>query len=148
MKNILVLYYDLDSKKTIAITDSGKRIVISIKPSKLLKLGCLQYGSNYNGAKEAFSKITSSCRKIPICVSVYFRIIFIPTVAERNLDCVYIQFDKIKKIRNNNTGCTVEFKNNINYDLKCSVRTLKLQIERCVQFLDYVTNIHDFQLKD
>ncbi len=139
MNNVLYFYYDSPTQATVLVLENGSKRLDKITPLRYLKESCLLYGSSYKGVREAFSYCINVKRKIPICVSVYFRLLFIPTMSERSLDTIYIQFSKVKKIGRNKKGCYLVFNNQHILDLDCSVRTMKKQYERCSEFLEIST---------
>ncbi len=145
MNNLLYLFYNTEIQSTVVVFAYEQISYIKAKPKKIIKSSCSLFGCEYSGAKVSFSKLTNIKRKIPICLSVYFRIIMIPSVAESNDDCVYIQYNKIKKIKPVHQGCVIEFKEGSTVHVNCSARSLKKQIAACDYFLEIATNPHNLK---
>lgn len=136
IKNTLYLYYDKNKKCTVFLTRFNQSCEVSKKPPAILKQACTHYGGSYDGAKEAFSALTGAYQKVPVCVSVMFRIIYIPMLSERSDDCLWVQYNQIKKVKAIGNKCQIEFKNGRQECFECSSRVLKRQMERCASFLD------------
>jgi len=141
MKNIIYLYYDSKIHHTVLVDRKGNQYLIDSKPVPILKQMCLKYGTSYQGAKQSFSFLTGSKKKVPICISVVHRLIFIPTASEKMEDCCFIQYDQIDRVKSNESGCSVYFKTGQIFDLSISFRTIQRQRHRCSLFLDRIMDL-------
>lgn len=138
MKNAVYFYYDKKKMSTVLVDRMGITHWIACHPSLILKQACLLHGTSYLGAKESFMHLTKAKKKVPVCVSVMQRIIFIPTCSEKSDDCCYLQFERIEKVRSCEEGCCVIFKDGFDITLPLSYRTIQRQMQRCRLFLDLV----------
>lgn len=141
MQHILYFYYDSNQCKTVFHQTKETSFYLDLKPKEFLKQSCRHFGGSYQGAKESFQALTQARQKIPICVSAMFRIIYIPIYSEKCTDCVYIQYDRIFKVKAKGANCLVEFKNHEQVEFKCSAKVLRKQVERCILFMDEVANV-------
>lgn len=140
MRNILYLTYDFKNSKTILVDRKGCVHTSNDTPVRLLKKACWQYGSGYDGAKDSFRYLTGAKRKIPICISVMYRIIFIPLYGETSHQSLYIQYDRIEKVERLEKGCRILFKDGISLKVDCDARRVYHQLKRCSLYLDKVLN--------
>lgn len=138
MRNILYLTYDFKNSKTILVDRKGSIHTSKETPVRLLKKACWRYGCGYDGAKESFRYLTGAKRKIPICISVMHRIIFIPLYGENGNQSLYVQYSRIEKVERKEKGCCICFKDGILLEVDCDARRVHHQLKRCSLYLDKV----------
>ncbi|RBW68855.1 competence protein ComK [Bacillus taeanensis] len=99
-------------------------------PMELIRSGCLDGGSTYEGRKKAVIYHTNICEKIPIPISLLENIYAFPTHAPIQFENVWIFYHHVKEIRPFKNKSIVVFKNNQTLELGVSFYVLKKQIER------------------
>lgn len=100
-----------------------------------MKKLCLSYGHILKYAIKFSAKILKIRQKAPVLLSVDKTIIFFP-VYGLTQDNIWIQYNKIKKLRQDQNGrCIIHFKNKETLVLGCNRRSIQRQRRRCRRLL-------------
>ncbi|WP_053218269.1 competence protein ComK [Virgibacillus senegalensis] len=77
------------------VIERKRRLYIRKPPLELIKKGCLNGGSSYDGRRSAVTYLTGSMKKVPIPISPENNIIAFPTCAPDSLSCHWIFYQHI-----------------------------------------------------
>lgn len=94
---------------------------------------CEFYGSSYNGRLEYSKSVLNLNIKLPIVIEENKKIIFFPTRAIYNDECIWISSNNLIKIEKENDNCIVNFKNGKKYIIKISCDIINRQIFNCLR---------------
>lgn len=67
-----------------------------------------------------------------------YRIIFIPLYGESSNHSLYIQYNRVEKVKSQKKGCCILFKDGIMLNVDCDARRVHHQLNRCSIYLDKV----------
>ncbi len=132
MRDILLI--EEKDKKTNIYLANGDLKVVNCKSIKFIENLCIICGSTLNGRISAFNKIINSKQKA--CIMVSENIIFIPTMSIKNVECQYIQYNRIVRVKSVGDKTMILFDNRTKKIIDCSYRTLQKQIKRCDLFVE------------
>lgn len=97
---------------------------------------CLLHACTLKGRKDAFRKITGTSQKPAILLSEIDRILYFPLLGEKAINNIYIQYEQVVKIKSISYKKTrIYFINGYQYDVNYNHRIIKLQLQKCEQFL-------------
>lgn len=120
----------INSTKSKAIENSNEYI-INDNVLSILEHSCEYFGSSYNGRKEGTKKLLGITHKSPIIVEESRKIIFFPTTSPENMDCIWINLEKIDNYyRLDKKMSAIKFKNGDIIELNISYGSLSNQILR------------------
>lgn len=145
----MLLYRDFDNNRTV-IYDENDVFLVNKKLITLIRLSINNYKFNFI-KRDMIKKITNSNDKLPVVIDVFKEVILFPTHSPRNKDCVWVNYNNIKKIQKvkNNVTC-IYFKNGKIFLINRSIYSIKNQISKCViinNFLySYKNKIKDFSV--
>ncbi len=130
-----------DTQLIIPIKDTNAKIVesedvylVKNTPMEILEHSCEYFGSSFEGRKEGTKKMLGISHKPPIIVEESRKIIFFPTTSPENMDCIWINLEKIEKYyKINSKKSAILFKNGdmVNFDI--SYGSLSNQILRATR---------------
>ncbi len=122
------------------IIENGDEYIVNIDTHKILEHSCEYFGSSYEGRKEGTKKILGITHKSPIIVEESRQIIFFPTSSPENIDCIWINLEKIEKyFKTNNKKSAIIFKDGTTLEFNISIGSLTNQILRATR-LKYLLN--------
>lgn len=119
-------------------------------PIQLLDEACmLKGGADYRGKLRAMRIILDYPKKTPLIISHQEFIYAFPTKSPDQFDCRWVFPRHIKDFIYENGKYYVVFKNGLKFEINCSPRTFKKQLERASHCMLYYLNLHPFynQLK-
>ncbi len=149
MKNIIFLYCDQKSKRTILVDTQSKHYNINCKTNDLFEHWCARNGSNYRGSKATFSMLMKTKQKTPILVSISKNICFFPTHSEKNEYCIYVNYAFIKEIKEDEyKNAIIIFYSGTKLTCNCCKRVVKKQLKICQEFMYNITCDNDFEIED
>src|SRR5690606_13361775 len=85
------------------------KLYIKKTPFEIIKRGCLENFSTYEGRRDSVTHLTGYKRKVPIPISVHRNIFVFPTHGVKDLDCCWIFYHQVESI--------VEQKPNVNQSI-------------------------------
>lgn len=107
--------------------------------NQLLEEWCLKDGSTVCGRIKAVKHWLKIEKKVPVLINKENQIIFFPTESSKNLGCVWIAYDKVKKLYSVDAGTSkIVFKDNQELVLTINIRVIKKQMMRCRQFIKFL----------
>ncbi|WP_096185759.1 competence protein ComK [Evansella halocellulosilytica] len=127
---------------TIAIETNG-RYFVKQTPMNIIKRGCLEGGSNYEGRRKAVTHLTGTMHKVPIPVNPHLNLFAFPTHSPKHFECGWLFYHHIRQLSPTTPHeTTVTFTNNETIQVNTSYYTLEKQIHRtsyCVIRFSYKT---------
>ena len=118
-----------------SIRESDKR------PVKLLNEKCLDNGSSLEGRMDSFRHILSVRQKAAVLISEVTQEIWFPTLSMKSKDCVWLRFDQILDTHSASAHrCEIVFFSGVRTEIDIDVRTIRLQMKRCHQFLEILNH--------
>lgn len=131
----------IDNKKTKVLEDD-KDYIFNQKSFDILDYSCKYFGSSYEGRKEGAKSIIGASYKIPIIVEEDRDLVFFPTSAYDDDDCIWVAANRIKKYESSNYNTTlITFDNGQELILPISYRVVQNQIFRSNR-LSYLLRSH------
>lgn len=116
------------------IYEKNQRIIVDIKPNKIIKKNCYYNGSTYEGRVDATGFLTNYNYKAPILINESENIIFFPTSSPRLDDCSWISLNNIYDYYSiNEKICRIIFDNKLFLELPISYNILNNQILRSIK---------------
>ena len=132
----LLIKCNLFNKKKTKIYEGIKEFFVSVDSNSIILDSCEFYGCPYAGRLEASKKMLNLAIKLPIVIEDTKNIIFFPTKAFENDNCIWISFnnlDSIERIKNDSTKCKLIFKNNKKVEIDTSYDIIDRQIYNCLK---------------
>ena len=127
----------IDENTTKAI-EEDEEYVVNNNILSVLEHSCEYFGSSYLGRKEGTKKLLGITHKSPIIIEESRKIIFFPTSSPENLDCIWINLEKIDTFfKLDKKSSAIKFKNGDILELNVSYGSLSNQILRSTR-LKYV----------
>ncbi len=127
----------IDTNNTKVI-ESEDEYYINDNSLNILEHSCEYFGSSYEGRKEGTKKLLGITHKSPIIIEESRKIIFFPTSSPENIDCVWINLEKIEKyFKVDKKHSAIQFKNGEILEFNISYGSLTNQIMRATR-LKYV----------
>ena len=130
-----------DTQAIIPIDEKNSKILeieneyyINNNSMNILEHSCEYFGSSYEGRKDGTKKLLGITHKSPIIIEESRRMIFFPTSSPDNIDCVWINLDKIVRyFKIDQKKSAIEFKNGEIMNFNISYGSLTNQILRATR---------------
>lgn len=120
------------------IIEEFDEYVVNNSTLDILEHSCEYFGSSYEGRKEGTKKLLGVTHKSPIIVEESRKLIFFPTTSPDNLDCIWINLEKISHYdMNGSKKSIITFKNGLKMEFNISIGSLTNQIMRATR-LKYI----------
>lgn len=120
----------LDNNRTKVLEDNNDYI-FNQKSFDILDYSCKYFGSSYEGRKEGAKAIIGASYKIPIIVEEDRDLVFFPTSAFDDEECIWVAANRIKKYVADKYNTTlITFDNGQELILPISFRVVQNQIFR------------------
>lgn len=103
-------YYQYATSQVCCIQEDKKKYITNSSNHHFLNTKCLENGSTLSGRKEAFKHHTNTHKFIPIVVSLDPLEIYFPTKAQKDPECIWINYASIHHIEYHNKKCMIYFK--------------------------------------
>lgn len=126
-----MLKYIAENKTKVYELNSD--FVVSENMSQIIFNSCEFYGSNYIGRLYFSRSILNLKIKLPIIIEDNKKIIFFPTRAINNDECIWISYNNLKKIMKTQDGSIIYFNNDKNFKIKISSDILDRQFFNCLK---------------
>lgn len=97
---------------------------------------CLSYGCTYEGRKAAAQYLLHCTQKVPILVSERKGGLFFPTRDVRSLQCCWLNYDMIKKVKRIQKQTQITFCNGYIVVLDCDKRGIDRSMTLCKSYLN------------
>jgi competence protein ComK len=115
--------------------EHNKQYFVKETPIQLVKTACLEYGSTYQGRRDAVVYHTGYKRKVPIPISISKIIYSFPTHAPTDFECIWIFPSHVQSVIHHPTPkkkpkSIVQFKNGQQLQLNISSYMINKQMER------------------
>lgn len=133
MKLPLVIY-NHDDTCELAFDD---RSLVYEESSALqyLESMCLMHGSSLQGRIDAFRYITHTSQKSAVMVSEISQDLYFPIISMHAKDCIWIHYNSIVHVSGKTDHTDILFDKGISMNIPASLRTIKLQMKRCEEYL-------------
>lgn len=142
IQDILYMYYHIQKAGTYIVYNNRTKIFVNSKIEHVLSQFCLQHGSTKEGRIHFFSHTQGIARKVPVLISEQYEIIFFPLFGKRNKDQIWIQYQPIKKIVNeDNISTQIYFKNECELCVNVNYRSIRRQMLRCKRMIKFLQEI-------
>lgn len=127
----LMLKY-INENKT-RVYEKNKDFIVSENISEIIFNSCEFYGSNYVG-RLCFSKSILNLKiKVPIVIEDNKKIIFFPTRAIYNKECIWISYNNLEKVEKDVDDSLVHFYNGKSYKIMISSDIINRQFYNCLK---------------
>ncbi|GGA91609.1 competence protein ComK [Ornithinibacillus halotolerans] len=123
------------------VIEAEVKLYIKKTPFEIIKRGCLENFSSYEGRRDAVTHLTGYKRKVPIPISVHRNIFVFPTHAVKDLDCCWIFYHHVESIveqKPNIKQSVILFKDGSEFIVNVSKSELLKQLERTTFLLSLV----------
>jgi|SRR5699024_2897796 len=107
------------------------------KPLDIIKINCLDNLTSYDGQREAIYQTFNYKQKVPIPLLLE-NIIMIPSKAPKDMDCHWLNYDKIVKLNKDGSGTQIIFDNDLSLTIPESYRTIRQQYKRAQAIKHYI----------
>ena len=134
---IQAIYLNQDKQMIIKFLDEEKIAPLSLG-TEVLKTLCIQNGATYEGRRNATMKILKVKQKVPILLSA--KELLFPTHSPEHQECTWLNYYAIDKVHKHTQGCMIEFLNHTQLVLTNDIRTIRMQMKRCVIYDSYLTH--------
>jgi competence protein ComK len=118
--------------KTIAI-EMDRTLYITKTPYEIIKRGCLDNFSSFDGRRIAITHLTGFKRKVPIPISIYRNIFVFPTHSFKDWNCCWVFYHHVESIveeRLDSNQSIIMFKNGMEVTVDVPRSELLKQLER------------------
>lgn len=113
------------------ILEDDKDYIFEKKSFDVLDYSCKYFGSSYEGRKEGAKSIIGASYKVPIIVEEDRDLVFFPTAAFDDKECIWVAANRIKDYKPGDFNTTViTFDNGVELKLPISYRTVENQVFR------------------
>ena len=120
------------------VIEEDEEYFIDNNSLNILEHSCEYFGSSYQGRKDGTKELLGITHKSPIIVEESNKVIFFPTTSPDNLDCTWINLEKIEKYcKIGKNKSAIIFKNGKMIEFDISYGSLSNQILRATR-LKYV----------
>ncbi len=120
----------LNGKQSKVLEDNNNYI-FNKRSFDILDYSCKYFGSSYEGRKEGAKSIIGASYKVPIIVEEERDLVFFPTSAYEDDDCIWVAVNRIKDYCSADFNTTiVTFDNGVQINLPISFRTVENQVFR------------------
>lgn len=80
------------------VLEEGRQFFVRQTPSQIIKAGCLEGGSTFDGRRKAVSYQTGAKQKVPIPINPKDNIFAFPTHSPKSFECSWIFYHHVKYI--------------------------------------------------
>ena len=126
-----------DTYAVMSINDGVSKILekddeyfVNKNSYEVMEDSCSYYGSSCEGRIKGTKQILGSNYKVPIVVEETNEIIFFPTEAASNANCIWLSLNNIKSYERNNGFTKVTFNSGKELIVKMSISSFETQILR------------------
>ena len=123
------------SENECIMIDTKKDEKINMSLKKFLNYNCEYYGSSFEGRIKGSQNALGMKYKLPIIIEESKEIIFFPTKAYNNEDCIWVSLNNISSYEENNSSTLVTFKSGKKYNLELSIESFENQVLRASKLL-------------
>lgn len=132
------------------VIEQNRQILVRKTPIQLIKTGCLDGGSTYDGRRKAVAHLTGCMQKPPIPINPGNHLFAFPTHSPSAFECNWIFYNHIKSIKPsvNNNDISVQsilhFKNEQTLLMRESHYILQKQMQRtAICILQFSNQAHE-----
>ena len=112
------------------ILEKNDEYFVNKNSYEVMEDSCAYYGSSREGRIKGTKQILGSNYKVPIVVEESNEIIFFPTEAASNANCIWLSLNNIKNYERNNGFTKVTFNSGKELIVKMSISSFETQILR------------------
>ena len=133
---ILYLNYEWNTGNVCIYTDHGKEYRPCRSISAFLNSRCQMEGSTLQGRREAFAKIMSARKHIPILTSIRRKEVFMPYGVCSSPDAIWINLEAVKYYHPKESQTCITFVNDASLTIPFRYSVVKRQVDRCRHYID------------
>lgn len=120
--------------KTSKIMEDEQDYVVKQSSFDVMDHSCRYFGSSYEGRRQGAKEIIGANYKLPIIIEDGRNIVFFPTLAAEDNECMWIAVNKIKSYHPAECNTTkIIFFNNVSLTVPLSYRSVQNQIFRATR---------------
>ena len=120
--------------KTSKIMEDEQDYVVKQSSFDVMDHSCRYFGSSYEGRRQGAKEIIGANYKLPIIIEDGRNIVFFPTLAAEDNECMWIAVNKIKSSPHAVSNTTkIIFFNNVSLTVPLSYRSVQNQIFRATR---------------
>lgn len=134
---LLALYED-ENNQTVIWCSNSNVYYIEQPIFEYINMLCVCFGCTYDGRKNAAKYILQIKQKVPILLSEVNRNIIFPTVSSKRKDCIWIHSNAVQSFHKIQKKTKIVFITGEEYIIDAEYRTVKRQMQRCVQLKLYL----------
>ncbi len=135
---MLLILYENKNSQTVILCSHSNIYYIEQPIFEYINMLCVYFGSTYDGRKNAAKYILQIKQKVPILLSEINRNIIFPTVSSKRKDCIWIHSNAVQSFHKIQKKTKIVFITGEEYIIDVEYRTIKRQMQRCVQFKLYL----------
>lgn len=121
----------INERKSCVYERDGK-YTVNMSCTKIIERSCLYFGSTYDGRRDASYTLLNARHKLPIIIEESNQLIFFPTAASDNPNCIWISYNNFEGIeRIDSHFSRLYFKENNQFKVEVSSFIISNQIIRC-----------------
>lgn len=140
MEDLIIIYFCMQHRCTIGITQDGTVKTYSLTPLQLFQDWCSRSGSSLEGRIECYKRRMNVVQKPAIMVRSNPPALFFPTLSMRREDCLFLRYDQIQRIAPDGTdSCIVHFHSGVRYRVTADARILRRQKNHCRRYLNLLS---------
>ena len=112
------------------VLESDDEYLVNKSSFEVMEDSCEYYGSSCEGRIKGTKMILGSNYKVPIIIEETNEIIFFPTEAAKNSNCIWLSLNNIKSYERNNGFTKVTFNSGKELLIKMSLSSFETQLLR------------------
>ena len=109
------LYYEYTRSMVCKVKEDHKEYEKYPTIQRYLNIQCLENGSTMRGRQDAFQFLMKQKKFTPVLISIHPVLIYFPTEAKDNPNCVWINYMEIEHVKYEKKKCTIYFKDHTQF---------------------------------
>ena len=112
------------------VLENNEEYLVNKSSFEVMEDSCEYYGSSCEGRNKGSKKLLGSNYKVPIIIEETNDIIFFPTEAAKNANCIWISLNNIKSYEKSNGFTKIIFNSGKEITVKMSMSSFETQLLR------------------
>lgn len=100
---------------------------------------CYQYGCSLKERQRFVGTLLHIRQKIPVLINDRDTMLIFPTMSIHNMNCVWLVYHQIIKIKKYQYGCMVYFRGGAKLFFNMDIRSIKRQMIRCEKIVQFIS---------
>lgn len=141
-------FYQEEINHQLILCSQGSLHGAQRSAADLLEILCEANGRSVQGSMDLFAKVNHAHQKLAVLVDPSSQEIYFPTHSPENSQCIWVNYGKVKHVTKvHGNHCLISFYSGTVFEVPCSVRVIRRQLQRCQRLLDSLHNPYE-QIND